>query len=126
MNPASPAQEARRLRESLRAVPVRNAHVFTSPGPGEGELALETELVYKSAALRFLRDLFGLPARKKFVLDRIGAAFYRSIDGKKDLEALADDFAAREKLTFFEARALVGQYLQTLTKRGLVVATMPK
>lgn len=126
MNTVSPAEEARRLRESLRAVPVRNSHVFATPGPGEGELTLETELVYKSAFLRFLRDLFGLSPRKKFVLDRIGTAFYRSIDGKKDLEALADDFAAREKLTFFEARALVGQYLRTLTKKGLVVATLPK
>ena len=76
--------------------------------------------------MRFFRDLFGLSSRKKFVLDRIGAAFYESIDGKKNLETLADEFAAREKLTFFESRALVGQYLQTLTKKGLVVATMPK
>ena len=126
MNSASPAEEARRLRDSLRAVPVRNAHVFVSAGPNPGELELEVELVYKNAAMRFFRDLFGLSSRKKFVLDRIGAAFYESIDGKKNLETLADEFAAREKLTFFEARALVGQYLQTLTKRGLVVATMPK
>ena len=126
MNPVSPAEEARRLRDSLRAVPVRNAHVFSAPGPNPGELALEVELVYKNAAMRFFRDLFGLSSRKKFVLDRVGAAFYESIDGKKNLETLADEFAAREKLTFFEARALVGQYLQTLTKKGLVVATMPK
>ena len=126
MNPSSPGEEARRLRDSLKAVPVRNAHVFVSPGPNPGELSLEVELAYKSAAMRFLRDLFGLSSRKKFVLDRVGAAFYESIDGKKNLETLADAFAAREKLTFFESRALVGQYLQTLTKRGLVVATMPK
>lgn len=126
MNPSSSGEETRRLRDSLRAVPVRNRHVFPSPGPNPGELTVEVELTYKNAVLRFLRDLFGLSSRKKFVLDRIGAAFYESIDGKKNLEALADDFAAREKLTFFEARALVGQYLQTLTKRGLVVATMPK
>ena len=107
-------------------MPVRNAHVFASPGPEAGELAVEVELAYKSAAMRFLRDLFGLSSRKKFVLDRIGSAFYRSVDGQKDLETLADEFAAREKLTFFEARALVGQYLQTLTKKGLVVATVPK
>ena len=123
MNPSSPGEEARRLRDSLKAVPVRNAHVFVSPGPNPGELSLEVELAYKSAAMRILRDLFGLSSRKKFVLDRIGAAFYES---KKNLETLADAFAAREKLTFFESRALVGQYLQTLTKRGLVVATMPK
>lgn len=126
MNDASPAEEARRLRESLKAVPVRNRHVLSAPGPAPGELSLEVELVYKSAAMRFLRDLFGLSSRKKFVLDRVGAAFYESIDGKKNLETLADEFAAREKLTFFESRALVGQYLQTLTKKGLVVATMPK
>ena len=126
MNPSSPGEEARRLRDSLKAVPVRNAHVFVSSGPNPGELELEVELVYKNAAMRFFRDLFGLSSRKKFVLDRVGAAFYESIDGKKNLETLADEFAAREKLTFFEARALVGQYLQTLTKRGLVVATMPK
>ena len=123
---ATQQTQAERLRESLRAVPVRNAHVFVSDGPGAGELTVEVELKYRSAAMRFLRDLFGLSPRKKYILDRIGAAFYRAIDGRKDLEALADEFAAREKLTFFEARALVGQYLQTLTKRGLVVATLPK
>ena len=126
MNPSSPGEEARRLRDSLRAVPVRNAHVFTAPGPNPGELSVEVELAYRNAVLRFFRDLLGLSSRKKFVLDRIGTAFYESIDGKKNLEELADGFAAREKLTFFEARALVGQYLQTLTKKGLVVATLPK
>jgi hypothetical protein len=126
MNPSTPGEEARRLRDSLKAVPVRNRHVFVAPGPNPGELSLEVELVYRNAVLRFFRDLFGLSSRKKYVLDRVGAAFYESIDGKRNLEALADDFAAHEKLTFFEARALVGQYLQTLTKKGLVVATMPK
>ena len=123
---ASQQTQSERLRESLRAVPVRNAHVFVSDGPGAGELTVEVELRYRSAAMRFLRDLFGLSPRKKYILDRIGAAFYRAVDGKKDLEALADEFAAREKLTFSESRALVGQYLQTLTKKGLVVATLPK
>ena len=122
----SPQSQAERLRESLRAVPVRNTHVFASPGPNPGELTVEVELRYRSAAMRFLRDLFGLGSRKKYVLDRVGAAFYGAIDGRKDLEALADEFAAREKLTFFESRALVGQYLQTLTRKGLVVATLPR
>ena len=126
MKTKSIQQQDEQFRQALQAVPVRNRHVFVAAGPNPGELSLEVELVYKSAVLRFFRDLFGLSSRKKYVLDRVGAAFYESIDGKRNLEALADDFAAREKLTFFEARALVGQYLQTLTKKGLVVATMPK
>ena len=44
----------------------------------------------------------------------------------KTFEQLIDEFAAREKLTFFESRALLGQYFQTLVRRGVVVATLPR
>jgi hypothetical protein len=58
---------------------------------------------------------------KRFHLDAIGREVYESIDGKKSFEELIDLFSESHKLTFFESRALLMQYVEILMKRGLVV-----
>ena len=118
----SPKEQAERFRRALQVVPIRNAHVRVQPLEEDPEqLEVVVHLSYKNPILRFFRYLLGTRSTKTYTLDRIGSRVYNAIDGKKTFEQLCDEFAAREKLTFFEARALLGQYLQMLTQKGLVV-----
>ena len=119
-------EQTDRYRRSLRAVPVRNAEARASEGPGSGELTVEVRLRYGGAVLGFLRRLLRARTAKTYVLDAVGREVYEDIDGHRDFETLIDRFAARHRLTFLESRALLAQYLQILTRRGIVVATLPR
>lgn len=125
-SPPSTADQASAFRQSLEAVPARNAAVKIVRTKNPDELQVEIELKYEGSALRILRKLLRPAEKKIYLLDKIGKRVYESIDGKKNFGELIDEFAAAEKLTFFESRALMGQYMQLLSKRGLVAATFPK
>ena len=102
MKTKSIRQQDEQFREALKAVPVRNEHVRAAPLPEDPtRLEVEVELLYRTRV-------------------------YGMIDGRKTFGELVDEFAAAEKLTFFESRALLGQFLQHLSRRGLVVATVRK
>lgn len=125
MRTKSIRQQDEQFREALKAVPVRNAHVKAMPLPEDPQrLEVEVELLYRTPVQRFLRRVLKAAPTKRYKLDRLGTRVYEMIDGRKTYGELVDEFAAAEKLTFFEARALLGQFLQHLSRRGLVVATM--
>ncbi len=122
----STAQQEERFRQSLKVVPVFNAdaQVFTALDPDEIEV--EVRLQYKGSVMQFLHKRLKMHDKKCYILDGIGKKVYEAVDGKKTFEQIIDEFAAREKLSFFESRALLGQYFQTLTRRGVIVATLPR
>ena len=120
----TPAQE-QAFRQSLEAVPVRNAAVKITQTGNPDELEVEVGLKYESAGLRVFRALLKPASTKTYLLDKTGKRVYESIDGKKNFGQLIDEFAAAHKLTFFESRALLGQYMTSLAKRGLIGATFP-
>ena len=127
MKSPSLQQQDEEFREALRVIPVRNRHVRAEPAPDDPDcLVVEVELRYRTRLLRLLRDALRASSVRRVRLDRLGTAVYRMIDDRKTYAQLADEFAAREKLTFFEARALLGQFFQHLAKRGLIVAALPK
>ena len=123
--PDSTSQQTDRYQTSLRAIPVRNLGVREIPGGAPGELRLEVRLKY-GPVLSFFRWLLKARTVKVYALEGVGREVYEDIDGKRDFEELIDRFAARHKLTFLESRALLAQYLQILTKRGVIVATLPR
>ena len=125
MKTKSIRQQDEQFREALKAVPVRNEHVRAAPLPEDPKrLEVEVELLYRTPLQRLLRRLLRAAPTKRYKLDRLGTRVYGMIDGRKTFGELVDEFAAAEKLTFFESRALLGQYLQHLSRRGLVVATL--
>ena len=127
MKTKSIRQQDEQFREALKAVPVRNEHVRAAPLPEDPKrLEVEVELLYRTPVQRFLRRLLKAAPTKRYRLDRLGTRVYGMIDGRKTFGELVDEFAAAEKLTFFESRALLGQFLQHLSRRGLVVATVRK
>lgn len=89
------------------------------------ELEIEVQLAYEGAFMRMFRKTFKMHQKKRYVLDGIGKSIYTAIDGEKTFEQIIDEFAEREKLTFFESRTLLGQYFQTLTRRGIIIASLP-
>ncbi len=118
-------EQTDRYLRSLRAVPVRNAEARATPGPGRDELTIEVRLRY-GPVLGVLRRLLRARTAKTYVLDAVGREVWEDIDGHRDFETLIDRFAERHRLTFLESRALLAQYLQILTRRGIVVATLPR
>ncbi len=125
--PGSISEQQAVFRDSLRAVPVRNERARVRKAADDSSVyEIEVDLVYGNAVLRFFRGLLGASNVKRYRLDRIGSAVYESIDGVKSCEELADEFAAREKISFFESRALLGQYFKTLTERGIIGAKIPR
>ncbi len=119
------AERTDRYLRSLRAVPVRNADIRATQGPAPGELTVVVRLRY-GPFLGLLRRLLRARTSKTYVLDSVGREVFEDIDGTRDFETLIDRFAARHRLAFLEARALLAQYLQILARRGIVVATLPR
>ena len=97
---------------------VNFGHVTAMVMTGQEKIGLDFEQVGPFTWYRVLDDLEALA---HFYNNR----GYEAVDGRKTVEQLIDEFAAREKLTFFESRALLGQYFQTLVRRGVIVATLP-
>ncbi len=120
-------QQEFRFKEALKAIPVKNTQArIVEKDEVTGELHIKVVLVYKGTIMNFLRRILKANTEKTYVLDSIGTQVYEMIDNKSTFEQLIDKFCEKEKLTFLEARALLGQYFQTLTRRGIIVPMVPK
>jgi hypothetical protein len=114
-----------KLDQQLSSIPVRNERVRAYPADDPDSLVVEVELKYP-AWMSLLVKLLRMPGRKRYRLDGVGLQVYQSVDGSKSFQRLVDDFGEMHKLTFFEARALLMQYVKILMKRGLVVVALKK
>jgi hypothetical protein len=105
----------------LHCVPVRNAGVRASVSDRDpGALIVEVRLRY-GGLLGVAARLVRARRARRYELAGIARELYEALDGKRTLEDFIDELSARDKLTFFEARALLVQYLKDLMQRGLVV-----
>jgi len=109
--------------QQLASIPMRNEGVKATPSADSKSLAIEVVLDCKRLIPRLGR-LFDPKHSRLYVLDEIGKNVYESIDGKKSFEQLIDGFAAVHRLTFFESRALLMQYMEMLMRRGIVVVSV--
>ena len=112
------------FRTQLQAIPVRNekAEVLESD---ETHMVLGVKLNYDGLML-VAATLFRLKQTKKYEIEDLSLELYRSLDGQKTVENLIDSLMASHKLSFFEARALLAQYLSDLMRRGLVAVAIKK
>lgn len=111
--------------QQLSTIPLRNEGVKLSVDPDGTSLAVQIELRYRGV-LALWKRVFKLRPNRTYLLDGIGRSVFESIDGKKNFEQLVDEFAAKHQLTFFEARALLMQYIKLLMNRGLIVIGVPE
>ncbi|NJL30464.1 MAG: PqqD family protein [Phycisphaerales bacterium] len=56
-----------------------------------------------------------------YELDGLGREVWEACDGKRTVENIIDNFAARHHLRFHEARLSVMAFLQQLVRRGVIV-----
>ena len=114
-------QQVLNFETQLRSVPVRNENVRLEPSDTHPEVLIaEVTLKYRGL-LALAKALFNARKVKKIALTGLTRELYEKLDGKITVEDLIDHLMEAEKLTFFESRALVVEYLKGLMKRGLIV-----
>lgn len=105
----------------LHTVPVRNTKLKTHVSERNPDvLVLEVELLYRGVPA-LLASLVKARRRKRYELTGLSRELFESLDGKRSVGDLIDGFSKKEKLTFFESRGLMMQYLRDLMQRGLIV-----
>ncbi|MEI6788754.1 MAG: hypothetical protein WCL49_09780 [bacterium] len=117
------AKNRLQLKQQLASIPIHNARIRETPDT-DGTLVVEVDLTYKGL-LRFMYRGLKLRTTRRYRLDGLGLEVYRMIDGIKSFEVLIDEFANKNRLTFFEGRAFLMQYLQMLMQKGLVAIGIP-
>jgi hypothetical protein len=65
--------------------------------------------------------LLPLSRERVVALDAVGREVWQACDGQRTVEEIVEEFAARHRLSFHAARLSVLQFLQQLTRRGIVV-----
>lgn len=107
----------------LEARPLRNAAARVEPQTGGGQC-----VYIKTARPRYvippLSWIVPFKPERTVVLDRLGAQIWQLCDGKKNVEAIVDEFAAMHRLTFHEARTAVTEYIGMLIKRGILAIAL--
>lgn len=105
----------------LQTVPVRNARLKLSRDEKHADaLIVEVELRYRGMS-GLIAPLVKARNSKRYELVGLSRELFERLDGKLRVEDLIDSLSQADKLTFFEARALVTLYLKDLMQRGLIV-----
>ena len=105
----------------LHTVPVRNEHVRIMRSEEKPDVIVAEIKLRYYGLLKILKQLTNARPYRRFELAGLTRELYEKLDGTRTVEDLVDDLAASEKLTFFESRAFVVQYLKNLMERGLIV-----
>jgi hypothetical protein len=121
-----PARPFPDFQAQLQAVPIRNAAVRIRPAPVEDAAIAEAPLKRSGLSAWFARRMGWSDSHRRYEIDAAGLELWNAIDGARTIESLLDEFRERHKLTFFEARGLVLQYLHLLMARGLIVVAVKK
>ena len=110
----------------LKAVLIPNQAVKIVKEEADGSLTLAVP-TRKSPMIRGVFSwMVRVPKERWSVLDPIGAAIWKSCDGKRTVEEIVVKFAAFYHLSFHESRVSVSGYVTTLLRRGvLAVAVAP-
>lgn len=112
-------EKPQNILDQLQVIPIQNEHVKKSV-VDSGALRVEIEFKKKGLIPMALR-LTGGAKVKVYHLDGYGRYLYERIDGKSYLLQIVYEFMENEKLTFFEAKGLLQEYVRILMEKGLVV-----
>lgn len=64
--------------------------------------------------------IMGYRDQKGFSLDALGLEIWQACDGTRNIEQIVEEFAARHRTSFHEARIVVMQFIQLMTRRELI------
>jgi hypothetical protein len=118
----APATGDRLTYTDLRdSVPVPNRAVRAGREQQDGGQVLRIPLKRRWFMRPPLTWLLPLSRERVVALDAIGREVWQACDGQRTVEEIVEEFAARHRLSFHAARLSVLQFLQQLTRRGIVV-----
>lgn len=106
-------------QKMLPMLPVRNASARITR-TRRGGMIVEIPLNQATDVKRVIRWAAPKDTNKRIELDAIGARVLDLIDGQKTVEAIIEDFAIENRLSFREAQLPVMQFLYSLIQRGVV------
>ena len=109
------------FEEQLSSIPVRNEKVTIVPSDRHPDTLIAEVTLRYEGWLRAAKKLLNPRPVRRLELAGLTRELYEKLDGARTVENLIDELAESEKLTFFEARAFVVQYLKGLMERGLIV-----
>lgn len=105
----------------LHSIPVRNHNINITRSEKDPDILIVQVALRYNGLLKLAKRVFKLRDIRRFELGGLSRVLYEKLDGKIHVEDLILWLQKEEKLTFFEARALMVQYLSDLMRRGLVV-----
>jgi len=105
-------------RESLESVVVKSEGVKEETAES-GDVTLTVSRRRDSLAARFLMRFFGLPEKRKIILDERGSFIWRCCDGRVTVEEMIERFCGRYKVSRKEAEVSIVYFIKSLAKRGL-------
>jgi hypothetical protein len=114
-----------RPEELKRSKPVRNP-VAQSQELEDGSLAIEAPIEESSSVMGVLARGMKLPAKRQFELDPMGRFVWDLCDGKTTFARIASKLRSQYKMNELEAETALTAYLQTLSKRRLIIMTVKK
>ena len=107
----------------LRSVPVANQAVaIKATSEDKLQLSVPFNRTHWSKAVR---HLLPLSEETNIELDRLGAEIFALCDGEHTVEELIDCHKDRWKLSFFESRAMILQFLQHLMRHNFIALETP-
>lgn len=111
-------------KDMLRFKPIANSAMKVERSE-DGLIIAEVHITPSKWLLPPLSWFIRPRTSKKVALDRIGSEIFNLCNGKRRFEHIVDKFAENHRLTFHESRTAVGDYIKSLTQRGILVVVSP-
>ncbi len=112
------------LARQLRSIPVVNSAVKMRDLSGRKKL-ITVPLAEKRWG-RVAKRIFPIRREKKLEIDALSAEILGLFDGKRTVEDVIDVHKDRWKLSFFESRGMILDFMKRMVKRAVVVLVVPE
>ena len=105
-------------KESMGSVVVKNENIKEETA-GSGDITLTVFRDTGSLLAKLMIRYFGLPEKKKIILDERGSFIWKCCDGKVTVGEMIERFSSTYNLNRKEAEVSIVHFIKSLAKRGL-------
>ena len=109
-----------------KAKPLRNPKAETQPLDDGGIVVIVDADAEKRRTMRWIAKVAKWDGQKQFELEEVGAFVWSLCDGNHAVQTISKRLQSQYKMNKIEAEVALGQYLQTLSQRGLITMLVPK
>jgi hypothetical protein len=108
----------------MAALPVRNP-ILEWKEQESGEIVV-TIPRREDLTGKILSRVFTVPRSRPILLDEVGGFVWRLCDGQHSMAQIVTELCREYKLTRREVELSLNQYIQTLSKRGMIAVGVPE